>query len=99
MYLIEQVVLNLLSNARDTVDERAEIEGVRYDKRIWIRTRVEYDDAVVIEVEDNGVGMDEAIRQRLFELFLGLRMPTGALAWGCRLFMPLFAITMGKLPG
>ena len=65
---LEQVVLNLLSNARDTVDDRAEIEGAGYDKRIWIRTRVE-NYAVVIEVKDNGVGMDEATRQRLFEPF------------------------------
>ena len=65
---IEQVALNLLSNARDAVDERAEMEGVEYNKQIRIRTRVE-DDAVVIEVEDNGVGMDEATRQRLFEPF------------------------------
>ena len=60
---LEQVVLNLLSNARDAVDERAE-----YDKEVYIRTRAE-NDAVVVEVEDNGVGMDEAIRQRLFEPF------------------------------
>ena len=65
---LEQVVLNLLSNARDTVDERAEMEEAGYDKRIQIRTRAE-DNAVVIEVEDNGVGMDEATRQRLFEPF------------------------------
>ena len=65
---LEQVVLNLLSNARDTVDDRAEMEGAGYDKRIQIRTRTE-NDAVVIEVEDNGVGMDKTIRQRLFEPF------------------------------
>ena len=65
---LEQVVLNLLSNARDAVDERAEMEGTGYDKRIWIRTRAE-NQAVVIEVEDNGVGMDDATRQRLFEPF------------------------------
>ena len=65
---LEQVVLNLLSNARDAVDDRAEMEGAGYDKRIQIRTRIE-NDAVVIEVEDNGVGMDETILQRLFEPF------------------------------
>ena len=65
---LEQVVLNLLSNARDTVDDRAEMEGMGYNKRVWIRTRIE-NDAVVIEVEDNGIGMDEATRQRLFEPF------------------------------
>ena len=31
---LEQVVLNLLSNARDTVDDRAEMERAGYDKRI-----------------------------------------------------------------
>ena len=65
---LEQVVLNLLSNARDAVDERAEMERAGYDKQIRIRTCAE-NQAVVIEVEDNGVGMDEATRQRLFEPF------------------------------
>ena len=50
------------------MDDRAEMERAGYTKRIQIRTRAE-DDAVVIEVEDNGIGMDEATRQRLFEPF------------------------------
>ncbi len=95
---LEQVVLNLLSNARDTVDERAEMEGEGYTRRIQIRTRVE-DNAVVIEVEDNVVGMDEATRSASFlSLFSRQKTPTGARVWGCRLFISLFAITMGRLP-
>ena len=54
------------------------------------------DDAVVIEVEDNGVGMDGATRQRLFDLFSRQKMPTAARVWGCGLFTPLFVITMGR---
>ena len=34
------------------------------------------DNEVVIEVEDNGVGMDEAPRQRLFEPYIK-KMETG----------------------
>ena len=72
LHPLEQVVLNLLSNARDAVDERAEMEGVGYDKQVRVRTRGE-NDAVVVEVEDNGVGMDEAIQQRLFEPFFSTK--------------------------
>ena len=44
------------------------MEEADYTKRIEIRTCVE-DNAVVVEVEDNRVGVDEATRQRLFEPF------------------------------
>ena len=53
---------------RQAMNEGDEMERAGYDKRIQIRTRAEHD-AVVIEVEDNGVGMEEATRQRLFEPF------------------------------
>ena len=73
MYIIVWHKCCLSKNNRDTVDEHAEREDAAYTKWIQIRTRVE-DNAVVIEVEDNGVGMDEATRQRLFEPFLQQRI-------------------------
>jgi signal transduction histidine kinase len=47
-------------------------QGGGWEKLLWIRTRRETyggDRWVVAEVEDNGVGMDEAHRARLFEPF------------------------------
>ena len=64
---VEQVLLNLLANARDALDECG--EGV--ERRILIRTRREPEDGgwIVLEVEDNGAGMDAETRTRLFEPF------------------------------
>ena len=61
---IEQVVLNLIRNARDALDER----GADENKRITVRTAAQ-DGHVILQVEDNGVGMDEADRLRVFEPF------------------------------
>ena len=67
---MEQVVLNLLSNARDALDERQGGEA----KLIEVRTTTE-DGTVVLTVSDNGVGMEEADRQRVFEPFFTTKNP------------------------
>jgi signal transduction histidine kinase len=70
---LEQVMLNLLANARDALVERGDGNqaGTTAWKRIAIRTR--YDriptPQVVLEVEDNGVGIDPTVQHRLFEPF------------------------------
>ncbi|SCZ52518.1 PAS domain-containing sensor histidine kinase [Thiohalomonas denitrificans] len=58
---LEQVLLNLLLNARDALDGEPE-------KRILVRAWSE-DAAVVIEVNDTGPGVPETIRERIFEPF------------------------------
>ncbi|WP_320171624.1 cache domain-containing protein [Maridesulfovibrio sp.] len=62
---IEQVFLNLLGNAAQAMHDA---EQKNTNPKITIRVRQE-DDYVVTEVEDNGPGMDDAIRRRVFEPF------------------------------
>ncbi len=62
---IEQVLLNLLTNARDALQSRE----VGEDKRIWIRVDTEVAGQVSIIVEDTGGGISENIKDRIFEPF------------------------------
>lgn len=68
---IEQVLLNLLANARDAVDDKdrtREPGAQRYEKIVQIRTR-RRNGRIDLEVEDNGVGMSEETVERVFEPF------------------------------
>jgi signal transduction histidine kinase len=72
---IEQVILNLLSNARDAIDARAEMErqhpgaGKNRPKRIVLRIRQIAAGELGLEVTDNGTGMSEEVRGKIFEPF------------------------------
>lgn len=57
---INQVFMNILANAIDA------LEGTQ-QPAIAITTKQESDSWVVIEIEDNGPGLSEVIKQRLFE--------------------------------
>ena len=72
---VEQVVLNLLANARDALgdmESRRPAEGAGtggWTKRILLRTCVLPGGALELEVTDNGIGVPEANRARVFEPF------------------------------
>ena len=71
---LEQVLLNLLSNAQDAMDEKeAQLEDnekADWEKRLSIRTRHDAEEErVLIEVEDRGTGIRPEDQQRLFEPF------------------------------
>lgn len=60
---LQQVLLNLLRNAKQALANNA-IEH----PRIWIRAYAQ-DHHLVIEVQDNGPGMTDTVRQHIFEPF------------------------------
>jgi len=67
-YRLEQVLLNLVSNARDALTEKQRDEGEGWKMRLAIGTR-HRDGRVLMEVEDNGPGIAEAKQGRIFEPF------------------------------
>ncbi len=65
---LEQVLFNLVSNARDAIDQLPE-EAIKSGARtITLRTFVEGDD-VVCTVEDTGVGIPSHAKDKIFEPF------------------------------
>ncbi len=64
---LEQVCINLLLNARDAIEERAEREPGA-PRRITLATRAR-DSWVEIEVTDSGTGVPAPLRGRIFEPF------------------------------
>lgn len=64
--LLNQVLLNLLVNAAHAIQDLHVERGTR--GRIGIASRQE-GDHVVVEVQDDGCGIPEAIRERVFEPF------------------------------
>lgn len=62
---LEQVLLNLLKNAAQAIQQRP---AGSPPGRILLRTR-RCGAWAQIELQDNGVGMDDAVRKRIFEPF------------------------------
>lgn len=65
-----RIVLNLVRNAAQALCERA-------DGKITIKSRRE-SGAVEIDIEDNGPGIPDAVRERLFQPFSGAGRPGGS---------------------
>ena len=71
---IEQVLLNLVGNARDAMDEKesrlvgAEARG-RFRKRLEIGLERQGNNEVRLWVADNGIGMKDEVCERIFQPF------------------------------
>jgi PAS domain S-box-containing protein len=77
-YSLEEVVLNLMSNARDAMEE-APGDGDRSEPRLRLRTRLVGEErdgqSVTIEVQDNGAGIREDILDKVFDPFFTTKDP------------------------
>ena len=70
-YQIEQVAINLITNARDALDDKGQWEPERrkgWSKELKIRTSHDAD-WVYMEISDNGIGMPAETCQKMFDPF------------------------------
>jgi histidine kinase len=66
---LEQVVINLFVNARDAIEDKITSgEGRRGEEKIFLKSFTE-GKSVVVEVEDTGPGIPDAVMGKIFEPF------------------------------
>ncbi|MEH2141830.1 sensor histidine kinase [Nostoc sp.] len=66
--LMNQVFMNILANAVDAVDEAiTQSKMSNLIPQIKIATEIDFEKLVVIRITDNGIGIPERLKKRLFE--------------------------------
>lgn len=64
--ILSSTILSLLSNAKDAILKKEGVEG-SIKGEIIIEDYPIYDDWFAINVTDNGIGIDDSIKDRIFE--------------------------------
>ena len=72
---IGRVLLNLFNNAFYAVNQKAKTAGVDYKPEVSVTTSTE-NGQVIIKVKDNGIGIPDAIREKIMQPFFTTK-PTG----------------------
>ena len=85
-----EVLQNLLDNA-------AKFMGEQREPRVWIGSRIEADGRVLVFVRDNGVGIEPAHHERVFELFHRLDPQEEGTGLGLALARRIVAAHGGRL--
>lgn len=95
-FKIEQVMLNLLSNARDTMEDKRSLMGNDYEPAITIDALVENENFIV-KVTDNGMGMTEEQLKHILKPFITGKAPGKGTGLGLAISQKIIAEHKGEI--
>ncbi len=97
-YRIEQVLLNLLSNARYAVNKKATLltSDDDYQKKITIKVGSK-EKTMIMVVEDNGIGMDEKVLCKIFDPFFSTKDSDSGTGIGLSISYGIIKESNGKI--
>jgi len=78
---IEQILINLITNAKDAIIEKTNKTNPDYSGRIMIKTD-HHDDHVFIIIEDNGIGIQPDIQKHIWSPFFTTKRYSQSLGIG-----------------
>jgi len=94
---VEQVIMNLLSNAKDAVDEKAKTaRDTDYRKAIRVTTMCMAGEVVLV-VEDNGTGISEENLSKIFNPFFTTKPPGKGTGLGLLIVYGIVTEMQGKI--
>jgi len=65
---LEQIVFNMLTNARDAIEQKSQINNEEVINKIQIRT-IRENEYVVLTISDTGIGIPKSMQDKIFEPF------------------------------
>ncbi|HOX79096.1 MAG TPA: PAS domain S-box protein [Bacteroidales bacterium] len=96
IYKFEQVMLNLISNARDAVMDKKSLAGKDYSMSVSIKTSHDRQNIYVV-VEDNGVGIKKDIIDKIMQPFYTTKDPGKGTGLGLSISYGIIKELEGKI--
>jgi signal transduction histidine kinase len=90
------VILNLTKNAFDAMRDKISAEGSEYKAKLEFRTK-DLGDKILMEVEDNGPGVPEEIRDKLLMPFFTTKKGTEGTGLGLSITHDIIKSHEGEL--
>jgi len=73
-YRFEQVILNMLINAKDAIEEKKKKNCGKFEKRIEISTSLQ-NKLIIVEIKDNGIGIAPEVIDKVLLPFFTTKAP------------------------